>query len=933
MDRCNVKRVNNWKEPLIQPFGKQFVMVTEEMTNFKTFFSIYDLSDLGDIQRYPISEIHNKKSLPNHQDHSTGTSTTTLGVSVELKHLILDWETPLLASRQPQLATEENFRAFARMIKTLSARRRSGEKYVFEDFPKLKSMEEPYEKTSVDDELTCFVGGRALFIEAHLRYSIPKIEVVIDVKKTSKNNDLEQKNEMQIQPLNGFQIPQSFHPNDDGTRSTRFETCHSVILPCENIQETNFALNAILFGGLLYRYELTRGEFDPSTPITFKDETWTKCFNLKQDFPNKGPQWIPYLENGKRLRSFIVQDGKLFEFIWKDQNKSISVVQHLEWLSTDITLVKRCDHFGLLIRCSEQCLFYIPEACSPTLAFSKSLGRVYSLNHLLDVLKTYPLFWSDASKCLCTLKTELPLNTNLADDQPMFVPLLTQSEIEKQPFQLVKDLFHEEEFKKEFEYCSYDQQQKFEVKWERLEKVSDLEEKFKTRVRIPFGYQCPVKKYNDMEIIAGIGCLNFKDQLGEALSSNYMELEPHEFSQFLGAPIMFNEERRSLSYRYFILDMKNCRKSSGVIEIANAEKNSYGTSGIDLNRIREKKKRFVGILAPKKEIVQDDLDTAANEELLKELALAQKRHEEFEKLSCQQLFQVESHSLRVCDPFVDPSGVLIENVKPGLWKWIQYSPNSEVPPAERNEQQDHMDETENQNPSHNENEEENQDSNDMSFSESPFAHQSCIHQLAVIHQDFTEQLLHSNPEQFWKVPKEIYQHAENNDDSDDSDNEDNEQTLPRDFRPQAYEGGWFVMTCGIGVDVGLAGIFDSACYNNSNIVKEYNLIRPHKLSTLEQHFNMDRMTDWQRFIMEYLEKHEGVNRVPVPFGIISSSGYGDGCYACLFKRDLESKQVVAVRVIFIDEQFEQHEEEEGELDEMESLEQSDSHEEQDDFSE
>nr|CAG4711483.1 unnamed protein product [Naegleria fowleri] len=896
------KVMRSWEQVLIQPFGKQYVMIKEEETikntirnddteehdrcgtsgSGKTFFSIYEISDLNDIRCYPLFEL-DQKDL----HFSSSSSNTERGIPNALENVRIDWETSLLGNNSS--SNKNECRAFAEMSKAVSKNRHVFEKCTLKDFPTLIEKDVP-EKTCEDYGFVCFVGGRALFIESHTGYSVPKIEIV--------NASSSQGKEMMLEPLRGFQIPYTENPND-GTVPKRFEKSYHLIVPCENIKETKHALNAILFGGMVYRYDLSRREFDISSPIAFRDETWTRGFSFKTDVKAR---FFPYLENGTRLRSFVLQNGKLFEFIWihhEENILSIAVIQHLEWLTTDISNILRCDSIGLLIQTKDKCLLYQPEPFSQNSLFSKSQGKIYTLK---TIDSHTPLFWSETSKCISTFVHDD--QTQQATHSSLFVPLLSWNEIEKLPYQLVKDIFDEQAFKSDLEFSTFEQEMKPKmVNLELLEKVTDLEENFGKHFRIACGYQCPLDKYNEMEIIAGIGCLRMKDQLGEALSPNYIELQPEEFSQYLGAPIMYNEWLNNdrinrMCYRYFITDMKHCIKSSGIIKIANAERGSFGTSSIDLLEIYENPKIFIGILIPKINAMdnKDDATAIESQENSQKLALCEKQRQEFETLCSQQLFQVESKSLKVCDPLIDPSGALIENVKPGVWKWIQYSPSTD------NEREQEM----NPQKEMNKEDEESHSENEMSLTE-PFEHMnydySLVHQLAVIHQDFVDSLLTSNPEQFWKVPKSIFQEEEHEQDEN-SLIEETDSLKPSDFKPQEHEGGWYLMTCGIDVDTGMAGIYDAHYFNKESVLKDFNLVNSRKLSTLEQHFSFKTENDWQSYVIECAEKRSHGNYIPVPFGIISSSGYGDGCYACLFKRDSVSQQVVAVRVIFIAHEFE-----------------------------
>ena len=269
-------------------------------------------------------------------------------------------------------------------------------------------------------------------------------------------------------------------------------------------------------------------------------------------------------------------------------------------------------------------------------------------------------------------------------------------------------------------------------------------------------------------------------------------------------------------------------------------------------------KRFIGILSPKSSNQKSSKDD--NPSLLVSQSQQQLKH--FEKLALEQLFQVESTRIRVCDPFSESGGVIIENVKPGLWKWAQYGCDSKI-----------------------------NDSTDY------------VAQLLAVHSD--HKYLLQDPK-IWIIPEGTYQndssqenefddeHNEMEDDSSDENestfqNDYSEETEMSKFHKKELEGGWYVMKLGVGVDVAMAGIYDQKYFNDASVLE---LEKKQNRSAIDLFFKFSSYSEWQEYVSKVMEQQNYPNSIPVPYGIISS-------YACLFKKSED--QVVAVKLVFVND--------------------------------
>ena len=213
-------------------------------------------------------------------------------------------------------------------------------------------------------------------------------------------------------------------------------------------------------------------------------------------------------------------------------------------------------------------------------------------------------------------------------------------------------------------------------------------------------------------------------------------------------------------------------------------------------------------------------------------SIAPKEPREWETLAQQGIFNVDSDKLIVVDPSYD-SGLEIDNVLAGSWGWNQKIQNGYVA------------------------------------------------QIIAFNKDYT-----SNDESIrtdWIIPEGTYR------------KDDDEENNVNQLDEEELEGGWIASKIGVGVDSGLAGIFDSAHFRDDSVFEP----EPNKRG-FDVNFTFEfEKSRWVRTVMKMCQDNDYPNSLPIPYGIISSSGMGDGCYACLFKRS-EHGKVIAVKIVFLE---------------------------------
>jgi len=114
-------------------------------------------------------------------------------------------------------------------------------------------------------------------------------------------------------------------------------------------------------------------------------------------------------------------------------------------------------------------------------------------------------------------------------------------------------------------------------------------------------------------------------------------------------------------------------------------------------------------------------------------------------------------------------------------------------------------------------------------------------------------------------------------------------------------GVWVESDHDIGVDSGQAGIFDSKRYRIDEIGRKWKAKQPKNNNR-----NICENEPWYSMCCDITcgDKQAGV----IPYGVVSSSGYGDGSYS--FWMRMDSGLATGFRIIFIDSEKEQEESEE-----------------------
>lgn len=120
------------------------------------------------------------------------------------------------------------------------------------------------------------------------------------------------------------------------------------------------------------------------------------------------------------------------------------------------------------------------------------------------------------------------------------------------------------------------------------------------------------------------------------------------------------------------------------------------------------------------------------------------------------------------------------------------------------------------------------------------------------------------------------------------------------YGPDGLKWDWYG---DIGVDSGQAGIFDAASYRDDAAVVR--MVLPHSEFVLPG--DKQPGDEWYTAMCKYTLNTEE-NWGAYERGVVSCSGYGDGIYP-LFAAENEEGKIVAMQVIFIDQDEEEDEEE------------------------
>ena len=102
-----------------------------------------------------------------------------------------------------------------------------------------------------------------------------------------------------------------------------------------------------------------------------------------------------------------------------------------------------------------------------------------------------------------------------------------------------------------------------------------------------------------------------------------------------------------------------------------------------------------------------------------------------------------------------------------------------------------------------------------------------------------------------------------------------------------YNSNWEVCSFGVGVDSGQAGLFDAAHYRDDHVFD----------NAPEAEHDFDRV--WYNHCCDCTlgKQQAGV----IPFGVVSCSGYGDGCYTALQHKNAAGK-VDCIVILFLEDQ-------------------------------
>lgn len=109
-------------------------------------------------------------------------------------------------------------------------------------------------------------------------------------------------------------------------------------------------------------------------------------------------------------------------------------------------------------------------------------------------------------------------------------------------------------------------------------------------------------------------------------------------------------------------------------------------------------------------------------------------------------------------------------------------------------------------------------------------------------------------------------------------------------------GSWETAPFEVGVDSGQAGVFDDKYYKDDNIVKDVARINDVEAICKDE--------PWYSICCDRTlsEKRVGV----IPFGAVSSSGFGDGGYKAFFQKNKDGK-IDAIKIIFVEDEEENDE--------------------------
>jgi hypothetical protein len=113
------------------------------------------------------------------------------------------------------------------------------------------------------------------------------------------------------------------------------------------------------------------------------------------------------------------------------------------------------------------------------------------------------------------------------------------------------------------------------------------------------------------------------------------------------------------------------------------------------------------------------------------------------------------------------------------------------------------------------------------------------------------------------------------------------------------EGSWEKTDIDVGVDSGQAGIFSEAQYRDDQIAKEFEGDKPNFMSE-ERIADSDPGERWYGMCCSASITDNRGSAGIVPFGVVSSSGYGDGSYDCYIQKD-DKGEIMGIKIDFMPE--------------------------------
>ncbi|EFC36284.1 predicted protein [Naegleria gruberi] len=222
-------------------------------------------------------------------------------------------------------------------------------------------------------------------------------------------------------------------------------------------------------------------------------------------------------------------------------------------------------------------------------------------------------------------------------------------------------------------------------------------------------------------------------------------------------------------------------------------------------------------------------------------AVEEEEEAEYQQLFKNTQFRMESNTMLATDPFLSDGGVYFENVREGLWQW-------------------------------------NTTNKQQGYCDGGYFDPNVTAQFVAVHTDYLHLLNTSN---IWLIPK-------------DRTEEYGGEYNRNEYLNYEMEGGWFQMRLGVSSDCAVVGLFDQKYFNDENVLPASKV---RQKSLLEANFKLCYEPPYQEYLTKKMEEEGFPDKMEMPYGIITSSGYGDGYYPTLFKKS-EKGDVIAVKIFF-----------------------------------